>query len=55
MKIKPEDVFKQLEGYLWYAADKEKVLKILDEALIEAWEEGYDSGQDAGYMSNADI
>jgi hypothetical protein len=45
MKIKPEDVFKQLEGYLWYAADKEKVLKILDEALIEAWEEGYDSGE----------
>jgi hypothetical protein len=48
MKIKPEDVFKQLEGYLWYAAyaaDKEKVLKILDEALTEAWEEGYDSGE----------
>jgi hypothetical protein len=28
-----------------YAADKEKVLKILDEALLEAWEEGYDSGE----------
>ena len=44
MIITPEYVMKQLEGFLWSAADKEKVLKILDEALDAAWEDGFDHG-----------
>ena len=48
MTITPEYVMKQLEGFLWAAADKEKVLKILDKSLSEAWEDGYDTGLDDG-------
>ena len=44
MIITPEYVMKQLEGFLWSAADKEKVLEILGDALDAAWEDGFDHG-----------
>ena len=54
MNITPEDLMKRLEGFLWSAADKEKVLQILGDALQEAREQGWEAGLDAGYMSRRD-
>jgi hypothetical protein len=53
MKIKPEDVLKRLESYMVMKPKdaalinefRVQVLKILDDALYDAWEEGYDSGE----------
>lgn len=46
MKPTPEYVMKRLIHLVKDDADKDEFLRILDEVLTEAWEEGYDIASD---------